>query len=521
MAITVTVTPGKQFAATEKITVPKLNQLGQPTFTVTGTVQTADYADASVTATKMVPGAFFYTASVSFVDPKYTLTGYPATPVLATGLELWFLASNPNVGAVTIDATGVAKKLFKNKTELLTVGDIRTNQVVGMRYESTGDGGSGCWQMISQLGALAGPYYAEGANVTGTANNVTIAIGPAPVAYADLVGKLVVFKQGAAANSGAMQAQVNALALVTMKKFGASDMASGDVKAGQVVVMMYDGTNWQVQNAVAAALTSGSEITIVGATRDLVITNNVSAGLLDVIANDIVVKNAAGQSVKMGIGTGFTINISAGAVGPNGFDAGSATPAWYFVHAIYGSGQANAGILSLSSTTPSFTFAANYTHWALLGAVRCPTGTTISQSYQVNRRVYLPLTSVQPGKLAVANTWDILNDTTVPSLSNFRAAIPPIAKTVSGLYGTQGSASRSIVAAVAACKSDGSVDSTPFGAVDLVAAGGASSIDSFFGAVPFTIPVRGNSAIQYNMQWKSNQLTALNDNFIYVNGYEI
>jgi hypothetical protein len=36
MALTGTLTPGKQFAATEKVTIAKLNQLGQPTIAITG-----------------------------------------------------------------------------------------------------------------------------------------------------------------------------------------------------------------------------------------------------------------------------------------------------------------------------------------------------------------------------------------------------------------------------------------------------------------------------------------------------
>ena len=48
MALTVIVVAGKTFAETEKLTIPKLNQLGQPSITVTGA--TTDFDDFSATA---------------------------------------------------------------------------------------------------------------------------------------------------------------------------------------------------------------------------------------------------------------------------------------------------------------------------------------------------------------------------------------------------------------------------------------------------------------------------------------
>ena len=58
MAFTVTVTAGKQFASDEPITNPKLNQLGSPTVTVTGSIDDLD--NLNLTPTPATTGQGLY-----------------------------------------------------------------------------------------------------------------------------------------------------------------------------------------------------------------------------------------------------------------------------------------------------------------------------------------------------------------------------------------------------------------------------------------------------------------------------
>ncbi|MBK8001735.1 MAG: hypothetical protein IPK15_24285, partial [Verrucomicrobia bacterium] len=196
MSLTVAVTPGKRFANSEKITIAKLNQLGQPTFTVTGTIGTSEITNGSVTAAKTIAGPHFYTSSVSFSSGDFTLT-YSPTITITDGTLIAFKANANGVPNVT---TGIrlvigasTKKLFKNRTETLVPGDIVTNQIIEARYDTAGDGGAGAWQMTSHL-SNADNYWT--ATATGT-NNYTLTLTP-PVSYplvlADLEGRRIRFE---------------------------------------------------------------------------------------------------------------------------------------------------------------------------------------------------------------------------------------------------------------------------------------------------------------------------------------
>lgn len=242
MGLTVTVTPGKQFAATEKITNPKLNQLGQPTFTVTGTVATSDITNNSVTSDKTIAGAHFYTASVSFSGGDYTLT-LSGSPAVADGMVVAFKASANGVPHVTngirLVVGASTLELFKNKTERLVAGDIVANQIIEARYVSTG------WQMTSQLAQLPDTYAAT---VGGTANAITLTITPPasyPLTLADLVGRRIRFKV-ALANSGAVTLATtiggSALAAKNLYRNFNVPLRTGDLNVNQIVEVVYEAT---------------------------------------------------------------------------------------------------------------------------------------------------------------------------------------------------------------------------------------------------------------------------------------
>ena len=157
MAITVVTTPGKTFGSTETIDNDKLNQLGQPTFVISGTVATTDIAAGAVTSAKTTADAFNFATS-SFSAGNYTLTFSPgsAPTSLSNGLEVCFKASNDCTGATTIDVgVGGLKTVLKQKTEALVIGDIVANQMVLCRYDTTAAG----WQMQS-VGAIPDVFRA-------------------------------------------------------------------------------------------------------------------------------------------------------------------------------------------------------------------------------------------------------------------------------------------------------------------------------------------------------------------------
>jgi hypothetical protein len=86
-------------------------------------------------------------------------------------------------------------------------------------------------------GAL--PYAVD----TGTTNAYVVALSPALTQH--ITGMPIYFKV-ANANTGASTINVNGLGIKTIKKFNDQDLISGDIQAGQVVGVIYDGTNFQL-----------------------------------------------------------------------------------------------------------------------------------------------------------------------------------------------------------------------------------------------------------------------------------
>lgn len=86
---------------------------------------------------------------------------------------------------------------------------------------------------------------------TGSANAYVITPAPAISAYA--TGQIFSFK-AVNANTTVSTINVNALGTKTIKKLnGTADLVKGDIVAGQIVLIEYDGTNFQMLNPSAAS----------------------------------------------------------------------------------------------------------------------------------------------------------------------------------------------------------------------------------------------------------------------------
>jgi hypothetical protein len=84
-----------------------------------------------------------------------------------------------------------------------------------------------------------GQYAADaGANDT-----YVITLSPAPAAY--YAGMVVAFNANTA-NTGAATLNINSLGAKTIKREGNLDLNDNDIKAGQIVYVVYDGTNFQL-----------------------------------------------------------------------------------------------------------------------------------------------------------------------------------------------------------------------------------------------------------------------------------
>lgn len=84
---------------------------------------------------------------------------------------------------------------------------------------------------------------------TGSANAYAITLTPALDAY--IPGMPIVFKANHE-NTGAATLNVDALGALSLKKYGARALGAGDIKNGQIVVGIYDGTNIQIISDTSA-----------------------------------------------------------------------------------------------------------------------------------------------------------------------------------------------------------------------------------------------------------------------------
>lgn len=81
-------------------------------------------------------------------------------------------------------------------------------------------------------------------------DSYAITITPAITAYS--AGMRFRFKTDVA-NTGAATLAVSGLSAIAIKKFHDQDLATGDIEAGQIVEVVYDGTNFQLVSALAQA----------------------------------------------------------------------------------------------------------------------------------------------------------------------------------------------------------------------------------------------------------------------------
>ena len=104
-----------------------------------------------------------------------------------------------------------------------------------------------------QAGTL---IYAADGGVTGA---YAITLNPVPAAY--VTGMMLNFKANTA-NTGTASLNVNTLGAKTILKAHDQTLATGDIEAGQIVTVVYDGTNFQMQSQTAIDLPTGAANTV-------------------------------------------------------------------------------------------------------------------------------------------------------------------------------------------------------------------------------------------------------------------
>jgi hypothetical protein len=466
MALAVIVTAGWTFPSGVPITLAALRKAGLPSVSIAGSIGAGDIGAGAVNATHLRPDAYFWALASAFASNTYAVALSPALTALAAGVGVRFTANADNTTATSLNVNGLGAVLIKkSKGADLTAGDIRNGQVVEVIYDGT------FWQMNTPTGNPA-TYY-QGTD-TGAANAYAIALNPAIAALTDLVGKEIRFK-AVNANTAASTLAINALAATPIKKNTNIDLAPNDIIAGQIVAMVYDGTNFCITSMLG---NPDSDTAIVGASRNLVIQPNGGTPntKVDLTADQVVVQNTSFKPV-LAVNLSFTIDF--GATGANGIDTGGiANSTWYYVWVIY-NGTTVAGMFSLSSTAP--TMPAGYTYKALVGVVRSNASSHIVGFYQTGREVLIASANIFNAK-QVAAAAAVLSG---GDQTNFTATVPPIAVRVTGSFG----ASTGLAyAAMQIC-----TDVSGLGAQTLNVGSGITSGFNYSAATPFSLVIKGQN----------------------------
>lgn len=225
---------------------------------------TSEYTDTDAKEA-VQPGSHIYAATATGND-TYVISLTPAIADYTEGMLINFKVDVGNTGAASLNVNGKgAKAIKKLHDQDVETGDIEAGQIVTVVYDGTN------FQMQSQLaqapaggvtdhGALTGladddhPQYAlasggsiYAASATGN-DSYAVTLSPAPAAL--VAGLVVNFKAGTA-NTGACTLNVNALGDIAIKKLHDQDPATGDIEAGQIVTVIYDGTVFQMQSQIA------------------------------------------------------------------------------------------------------------------------------------------------------------------------------------------------------------------------------------------------------------------------------
>lgn len=103
---------------------------------------------------------------------------------------------------------------------------------------------------VALQSSIQNSSYVYGAD-TGGDDTYELTLNPVPSAY--VAGQVFYFKP-TTANTGACTLNINSLGAKSIKKNVSQDLDTGDIKAGQMVIVQYDGTNFQLVSHISPSI---------------------------------------------------------------------------------------------------------------------------------------------------------------------------------------------------------------------------------------------------------------------------
>lgn len=237
MSLSITVTAGKRFTSTELVDNAKLNQMAVPTATLSGSADTNQIGNNSVTADKAAFGAWFLcvdsgTASAhALAASGHTISAY------ATGLLVRYkVNAGPNTGSTTANLASLgAKKIYKLGGIEVQPGDLRASQMVELVYDTALDSAAGGWWLLSPIGNGAWDRFAETEGTDGLAYTATFA-----PTVSDLTNGTRVVVKWNITNTGAVTFAPDGLTAKAVRKGADAALVAGDIVENQISELVYD-----------------------------------------------------------------------------------------------------------------------------------------------------------------------------------------------------------------------------------------------------------------------------------------
>lgn len=182
----------------------------------------------------------FYNAIKGYVDAAIVTGSVPATDT-NPGISILATAAQINAGTATEIFNAVTYPLEVTPDQLLISN-------YGVRLPTVNEKTS-----LTALAQAILPYAADAQ----ASDTYVITLSPAPTAYT--AGMTISFKANTA-NTGAATLNVNSLGAKTIVKNYNVTLANNDIKANQIIEVVYDGTNFQMISPISngTIITSGA-----------------------------------------------------------------------------------------------------------------------------------------------------------------------------------------------------------------------------------------------------------------------
>lgn len=254
--------------------------------------------------------------------------------------------------------------------------------------------------------------------VSGT-DTILGTIAPSPTGY--VAGQQFRFVAAGANTTSTVTLNINSLGAKNVTKSGTNALAPGDIPSGAVIVITYDGTQFQILS-VRGGTTPG-----ITSFKNLQGLNNTATPntKYDVLADALTLRNPTTGEIIVRTSTG-TLTNDIGVVGPaaNGRDqAGDFTAAsWIYLYFIW-NGTTLATLTSASASAP--VLPTGYTHSALATALRLDGSGNIVRMYTNGSRAEYDI--------AVGGIIRVLTNGTSTAFSTVGLSVfvPPFARVVS------------------------------------------------------------------------------------------